>query len=590
MPVLTGLIATGLSAIGAGAIGGGALIITPGLTLGMTATSVALAQGISTALLAVGASYGLSALNKTTASTQRNEITIKQALPGRWIDIGRVKSGGAVVFYAAPGMLLYTVKVLSCTKIHTIEALWLDDWLTADVSGLNSGGTVGGLMGPWTAYVLAEARHGADDQAWLSLPGGSGSWTVDHRLRGCAAVAIAYAQAAKDKFTQFYPNGAPNVTALLQGALLPEPRDTSHALDDDTAWSYGDNAARALTRYAIDRDGWGLEPADLHLSSWQQACADCDDAVATTTGTEPRYRAWGRWSTTEERKSVLEAMLANMGATLIEQPDGTYALFVGKHREPTVTIDETMIRDIQMERFPDALSRVDGVKARITWEGADWQEQECPTVYASGSPGSAPDIEDLALPWCPSPYQAQRLSKARALRARAEWAGTIKTNLAGLRAYGEPVIRLVYPELGIDGTFEVTSQPTLDTSDMSVTLGLRSYAPDTWSMAGEEMGEMGAAATVDEDYTAPEPEGLASAVDDLTVTVTWDVRTDEDAYVPEAQWRATGYDWVPAEDVEPGEVVIEVPTHGTTYDVRVRRVSARGYTSDWAILPDIEVD
>ncbi len=601
MPVLTGLIASGLSAIGAGAIGGGALIITPGLTFGLTTGAAALAGSISTAVLTIGASYGLNVALGTfnkKGSMQRNDITIRQALPGRWIDIGRVKTGGAIAFYASPSTYLHSVKVMSCTKIQEIETMYLDDWPTTNPA-LNSGGVVGSLMGPWTSLVLAEARLGTEDQSALSLPQAAGSWTTAHRLRGCASLALTYAQGPKDKFTQFYPNGPPNATWVIKGAMLPDPSNPAHDLSDPGTWDYSDNGSRAVARFGLDRDGWGLAPDDFNGPILQQAVIDSAEAVATPSGTEPRYRACGRYSTLENRSSTLKAMLENMGAVLLEQPDGTLGLFVGKDRTPTITIDETMIIDVQLKRYPDALDRVDAVKARITWEGAGWEEQECPPVFSGEAYyGSAPDIQDLALPWCPSPYQAQRLSKAALRRARPEWSGTIKTWLHGLRCCGEPVVRLVYPELGIDGTFEIVTPPALDTSSMTVSLSVRSIAPDTWTMEAEEFSEMGLAALTDYDYNPPAPEEMEASPSGLVVTVTWDVLPDEDAYTYEVQWRT--YDseagaednWVSLDPsaTSPGAstAIVTVGAPGT-YDVRARRVSSRGFLSDWTVLPEIEV-
>lgn len=598
MPFLSTLITSGLVAAGAGAIGGGALIIAPtagGLALAATGTA-ALVQGIVSIGLTIGASYGASLLNSALAQkqpVQRNDITIKQALPNRFIDIGRVKTAGALVYIASPGLYLHTVKVLSCCKIQEIEKIYLDDYPTVNAA-INAGAQIGGLNGPWFFLTLVEARLGADDQTALGLPQAAGSWTTAHRLRGMSAIAATYAQGDKKNFQTAYPNGPPSPAAVIKGAMLPDPRNEAQDMEDPSTWTYSDNFASAVLRYLLDRDGWGLPAEEIDFEIAAQACDDCDDDVDTTTGTEPRYRAWGRYTTAEDRSSTLKDMLAAGAATVIEQPSGKLGLFVGKTRSAAVTISADQMIDIQLERFPDALSRIDGVKPRIVWEGASWQEQEVPAVLTGGPYyGAAPDIEDMPLNWCPSPYQGQRVGKARLKRARCGWQGTITTWLVGLRCCGEPLVHLVIPELEIDDDFEITSQPALDVGSMTVSIGVRSFDPDTFEMPATEMGEMSEAAVVDEDYTVPAPEGLEYVISGGDVVVTWDTITDESAYTSEAAWRLND----PLQGADDGWNVLSasagtssfsaVPS--TTFDFRCRRVSSRGYESEWAVLPEIEV-
>lgn len=590
---LSSIVAGGLAAAGAGAIGGGTVIASTGLLAGVTTGTLAWVQAFTGVAISLGASYASGALRRGALGSTNS--TIKQALPARWVDIGRVKTGGAIVYYEAPGLYLGAVKVISCTRIEEVERVNFDDYATVS-SSWSTGAIVAGISGPWAGMVLAQARLGADDQASLNLlsaPGAGfgGSWTTDHRLRGLAALAMVCAQGDKEEFQTRFPNGAPNMAAIIKGAWLPDPRNPSHDLTDPSTWSYSDNWARALMRFVLDRDGWGLLPSDLDLPSWEAACDDCDALVATPGGgTEPRYRAWGRWSTTDERSATLSDMLVSAGAVLLERPDGKLAVFVGRDRTPAITLDDSVITDFDLERFPDALGRIDGVKARIIYEPAKWEEQEVPTVYADGPYyGAAPDVADLPLKWCPSPYQGQRLANADLRQKRADWSGTVKTNLAGLRAFGEPVIRLVISELGIDGTFEVTSQPALDLGALTVTIGVRSYDPDTWSMPASAMQEMTASPDFSHDYTPPIPDDLDASMSGTVIDATWAVVDDEDAYTIEAEWRphdaGAGPEdgWLPADDAEfgAGSVIFAVPDPDD-YDVRVRRVSARGYQSAWA--------
>ncbi|WP_341989753.1 hypothetical protein [Azorhizobium sp. AG788] len=577
-------------ALGALGVGAGTPLIISGSLAGLTVGAAAVAEVVS-GVVALGATVGASLLlNRSKKQVITTTTTINQALPNRFIDCGRVKTAGATVYYSAPGVVLMVIKVWSCTKIQEVETLYTGDYALTGVAP----GSVVYPPGPWFGRVLAEYRLGEPDQAALSLPLSGGEWTSDHRLRGLACGAFNYIQADEKTHAKKFPNGAPSGSAIIKGAMVPDPRNPAHDLADDTTWTYGDNAASVTLRFVLDRDGWGLQSDDINVPLWQQACDDCDDGMETPDSGEPRYRACGRYSTAEERKSTLEALLSNCGGTLIEQPDGTVGLFVGKARTPNVWLTSDCIIEKQFERFPDALDRVDGVKSRIVWEGADWQEQEVPTVWAEDVAGA--DVDDLALSWCPSPYQAQRLSKTKLRMARPDWKLTLKTDLRGLQPMGDPNMGWTIPELGIDGVFDIIQPPTLDTTDMTVSLQVQSYAADTHEMAASEMSAMGAVTESGGGYTVPAPEGLASSVSVHVITVTWDTVDGEDAYTNAAQWRtyASGADpeagWIDiaAADVTTGTAFVDVSAAGT-YDVRARRSTARGTTSDWAVLPEIEV-
>src|SRR5690606_10449430 len=59
------------------------------------------------------------------------------------------------------------------------------------------------------------------------------------------------------------------------------------------------------------------------------------------------------------------------------------------------------------------------------------------------------------LPISPSHTQARRLMKLEWFRANASWIGTFNTDLMGLAAFAERLIRIQYPLFGINSVFEV---------------------------------------------------------------------------------------------------------------------------------------
>ena len=86
---------------------------------------------------------------------------------------------------------------------------------------------------------------------------------------------------------EVYPAGWPQVTALVKGAKLYDPRDAS------TAW--GDNPALAIWDFMTSlKYGLGIASADLNTASFQAAANYCDVVVSVPGGgTQKRYRCNG---------------------------------------------------------------------------------------------------------------------------------------------------------------------------------------------------------------------------------------------------------------------------------------------------------
>jgi len=93
----------------------------------------------------------------------------------------------------------------------------------------------------------------------------------------------------------------------------------------------------------------------------------------------------------------------------------------------------------------------------------------------------------------PSNSQAQRLAKIRMAKANPQWAGSIRTNFAGLDAIGEAAINLSFDELDVpagsfNGPFLVNGKIGFLPDKTGMTVSVSSIDPDcyTWNAATEE--------------------------------------------------------------------------------------------------------
>lgn len=585
------------AAIGAGTLDG---IITGSFVTaaGLGGTSIFASIGASflgKAAFSIGISLGVNYLASLLKSqpVQKSDNTIKQALPARFIDVGRTKSAGCLFWYESPNEFLYVGKIITCAQITEIEQVWLNDTLITYSGTLE--GVATSTNGTWGNNIQVQAQLGTLDQdapAWLLSDFSETAWPSDYRLAGLPWILAAYHQVEQKHFMEKYPNGAPELAVVAKMASCPDPRNPAHDLSNPATWEWSDNAACVILRFMVDVDGWGLDPDDIGIESFQHAADDCDEDVPTTSGAEKRYRIWGRYTTSQDRSATLKGLLEACDGRLIEGPDGKANLYVGVSRIPTVTLTDDDFNSIHIEPYGDPLDRVGIAQPRVVLESQNWQEQPVPQVTLPGfDPNSADQIEDMPLQYCPSEYQAQRLGKIKLHQLSPEWTVTGVCNLNGLRTFGERVIRLVHPELGIDRTFEVTGFG-LNLNDFTYPIKLQSVATGQYDMAADELQNMTELPDPPANAGLQPPSGVA-AVYDVTVpadiNVTW---TADVIFTYGLQYRVFDVgtptvdpeaDWVDFATTDAGSTKITGITGSSPdYQVRMRTFGTRT-TSPWGV-------
>lgn len=199
---------------------------------------------------------------------------------------GQVRVGGTVVFMASkggsgsdqPNRLLYLVIALAGHEVEEIGDIYFDDQLVPlQASGAGYipsagrySGTHSGTGEPW---VYVEKYTGSADQAASSLlVGANVGWTTSHRGRG-----IAYLMLRLVNSVDIWPTGIPNVTAIVKGKKVYDPRT------GQTAWS--DNWALCLADYLTNaKFGLGETYASRIDEDFLIAAANtADEIVAVTT-------------------------------------------------------------------------------------------------------------------------------------------------------------------------------------------------------------------------------------------------------------------------------------------------------------------
>lgn len=557
--------------------------------LGSVITNAAVATAVANAIvgsgmLIAGQALARSRMPSSTSSRSDMQAVINQPAADRERGYGRAKLGGVRAFFDAKDGYLDQIIIVMHGEVSEFLEFYVGDvkvdrgsdgWVTTDPWGKNG-----------ATLIQILARRGLSPSLAYQEMIDTWGWTENHRLDGIATLFTRMESVKLEKFQKYYPE-AHNTPFRVVCNLAPtfDPRTGR------TEWS--DNPALHALDYLTHPDGFRLPAEEMDQASFSRMAAICDQMVGRKDRSdERRYRHWGVYSLTADPKDVLAAILATCDAEVYETSEGKIAIRGGIWREPTVTITaDHIISFDELQEGNDRFSAFNELQATYTDARRDYQPNDTPRWidYADQAiRGRLP--EKIEIPGSPSPTQSMRLMKIARYRDQPEWKGSITTTLAGLEARDERVIRLVLPELGIDGPFWVLSH-SIDLSTMTCALEVSSADPAAYEWDPEtEEGETSPPLVSRPMADLPVPAGLTLTVSRRQITTTVNApvivavvdapaRLDLDLdaeyrLAPDEPWEAMTSTGLRA--------VSGAVADGEDYDVRARWRSARGGAGDWS--------
>ena len=405
---------------------------------------------------AIGA--GLSMVSRALApkpniGAQMRGITATTREPAgsRKLIYGKMRVGGQVVFIAHSGddnKYLHLAVVFASHYITSYEEVWFNDKKIWTASG--------GFQDDWGTYVTMDTtKLGTAGQTASSLLTPITQWTADHKLSGMAYIAFKL-EWNQDKF----PQGVPNITAVIRGKRVFDPRTS--------VTGYSANPALCLRDYMLDQD-YGLGESNLNIDSTAlEAAADlCDEQVALDAGgTQNRYECHGVIDTANQIKANIEQLLASMGGKLTYS-GGKYFVDGAEYKTPTHTFTEAdCIGDVQTQTKQSRRGIYNGVKGIFVSAEKNYKVLDYPPQISStyATEDGDPLYLDMALPFVTNNIQAQRLAKIALLKSRQQVVLTMAVNLKGLQVKVGDTIQVTNDRLNYD-------QKVFEVIDYSLILG-----------------------------------------------------------------------------------------------------------------------
>jgi hypothetical protein len=481
--VAAAVVATGATFV-ANAVG--AALVTGFVAVSLTTTFV-------TTLVLTGVSMALAKkpkINPQSSMSGRSQM-VKQPLISRKIVYGRQKVSGGIVYMRTTGKseFLHMIVAIASNELNSIEKIFFnDDELTLDASG--------NVTAPeqYAGKAQVLTGLGADDQAVngtivLQTEGTFGSpagISTDDRFRG---IAYIYAKLTYD--TDAFPNGIPNISAIVQGKKILDTRTSATA--------FSSNPALILRDYLTDtKYGLGASADEIDTTSFNAAANVCDEDVTLAAGgTENRYEAHGVIDTENQPKQIIEEILSSMAGSLYYSGGKWYAK-AGAYTAPSETLTEDdLMGAITVNTKPSRRDNFNAVKGVfLPDEVGNFQPTDYTPITSStfqSEDNGEQVFTNLDLPFTQSSSMAQRIAKISLFKARQQLVMTLPCKLTAFKYNVGDTIMVTLDRFGFSSkVFEITNWQFSSAvgDDGSATLGVdltvRELASSVYDWSAEE--------------------------------------------------------------------------------------------------------
>lgn len=354
--------------------------------------------------------------------TQRNPIALRQVI------YGTVRVGGNVVFMETTSgtnddnAFLHMIIAFAGHEVNSIGQIYFDDHaLQLDANGdADSSDTkyyknsshvrVIKKLGTTTQTAVTELVNESDNK-----------WTNSHTLKG---IAYIYVKLAHNN--DIFPNGIPNITAVIQGKKVFDPRNNTTA--------FSDNPALCIRDYLTNSD-YGLDtPATQVDNATVIATANlCDETVTLADSTtEKRYTANGSFDTGEKPNDIISELSTSMGGQ-VSYSSGKFFIIGAEYKTPVKTFTEAdLTSGITVTTRKSRRDQYNGIKGVFADPDNLYQPTDFPSYQSStflSEDQNRENYKDVTFPFTTSHTMAQRLAKIDLFRSRNQISATLNLTM-----------------------------------------------------------------------------------------------------------------------------------------------------------------
>lgn len=443
-------------------------VFGPAILTGTIGTIVVAGAGLAVSLAIGAAASAVAGLFAPSQQSTRpsapavpkpedGKFNLKQSVPALSYVLGTVKKGGDYVFLAETGGTAYNIIVDAGHRIEGYVSHWLhDEQVTLNGSGVVTSPSHFG------SNVAIEERLGLDQETAYApvVAAFSEVWTTDHRGDGLASVMVSSKTVAQENYQSVYPQQMPQITSIIQGALLYDPRTETEA--------FSSNIALFALWHLTNPVGGKLSRDDLYMPDWAHAANVCDEQVTNRDGDpETRYQG-GFWFRADNDPIGIARLIAQAGEMAIyERADGNIGVHAGEFVEPTIRLIEPELHLVNFDANRRKRSNVLAVRGRYTGVDEGYNTVDAVTY---GNPYGTDDERTRTLEnqIVQSHNHIARLMKITFARANAPKVDIVATYQAAKHVRFSRFVRVHYPPKLDEAVIEIVGRPKISLRDMTV--------------------------------------------------------------------------------------------------------------------------
>lgn len=404
---------------------------------------------------------------------------------------------------SGPNEYLYVAIVLCEGEVQSISDIEIDDLPISDAK--------------YQGLVAYAVHLGSDTQTYDSayLGNATSSWDSFHTLSGVAYIALRF------KYSPEIWAGVPQITAVVQGRKVYDPRTSTTA--------FSDNPALCIRDYLTnDRFGKGIPLSAIDDTAFSAAATDCDESVVQHEGTSDTMSLFECNVVLDTSKTLFDNVgIMLMGCRgILPYNQGKYSLKIDGVRSSEFTFTRDHLIGgiaIKGEAKEDKFNRV---IVKFTNPDRKWQDD----TAAYPAKDSAEEIaylaedggvllqDEIELDTITNFYQARDLARVFLLRSRNQLKVNITTTSEGL-AYGVgDVISITHPTPGFVAKPFIIEEMTIN-EDLTCQFQLVEYQSNIYTY------DVDAEQETIPDTSFPDPTSV-NVPQNLSVTEDSDVNSD----------------------------------------------------------------
>ncbi len=560
-----------------------------------------------------------------TVQAQDRIQVIRSSVASHKIVYGTAKVSGPLVFAESTGTDkrdLHLVIPLAGHEVEAIDSLFFNE-KEITVAQIDGNDLITGHEFYNDGSIRIKKQLGAADQAAdPDLLADIGVWTGDHRLRGVAYVYLRLTFSRKK-----FQTGVPNISAVVRGRKLWDPRDTSQDPDDPATHVFSDNWALCVLDYL--RADFGLDAGldEIDLQSFIVAANISDELVDSGAGSSPptlqaRYSCDGVVDLEDKPIEVMEDLLT-AGAGSLSYGQGKYRLFAGAYVTPVLTLGaDDLVRPLEIQTRVERKELFNAVRGTFVDPAQFYQPTDFPpriNATFEAQDGGQQIFRDIALPFTQDAIRAQRIAEILLRKSRQGITLRFPAKLTALPLAVFDTVRVTFDGRGADfgwteKVFRVLAKDFSKRGGIDLTLQEEDPSSYDWDGGTAIAFDPAPDTNLPDPFTVAPPGGVAFASGNAQLIVAGEgtvhsrIRVSwappEDVFVVqggqvEIQFRDAGLsgsplDWEDGNTqsvVAPGNATsafLAPVEDGVTYDIRLRAINQLGIPSDendelWAV-------